>query len=88
MMTIREKAEYIIRDIKREQGTNPVTIFRNIAAKDYVSMHGPERHILDGASLLVAYKNACVRWLQRSLPFPCLLCPIFLQQILKFPGFV
>lgn len=54
MMTIREKAEYIIRDIKREQGTNPVTIFRNIAAKDYVSMHGPERHILDGASLLVA----------------------------------
>lgn len=58
MMTIREKAEYIIRDIKREQGTNPVTIFRNIAAKDYVSMHGPEHHILDGASLLVAYKNA------------------------------
>ena len=38
MMTIREKAEYIIRDIKREQGTNPVTIFRNIAAIGNVSI--------------------------------------------------
>ena len=28
------------------------------AEKEYVSIHGPEHHILDGASLLVAYKNA------------------------------
>ena len=57
-MTIQEKADLIIRDIKKEQGINPIHIFRNIAKKEYVSIHGPEHHILDGASLLVAYKNA------------------------------
>ena len=57
-MTVREKAELIVKDIKKEQETNPVVIFKHIAKKEYVSIHGPEHHILDGASLLVAYKNA------------------------------
>ena len=57
-MTVKEKAKLIIRDIKQEQGIDPVHIFKNIAKNDYVSIHGPEHHILDGASLLVAYKNA------------------------------
>ncbi len=52
-----KKAELIVKNIK-EQGTNPVVIFKQIAEKEYVSIHGPEHHILDGASLLVAYKNA------------------------------
>lgn len=30
-MTIAEKSELIIRDIKKESGVNPVDIFRNIA---------------------------------------------------------
>ena len=57
-MTINEKAEVIINDIKEMQGTNPVLIFKNMAEREYVSIHGPEHHILDGACLLVAYKNA------------------------------
>lgn len=57
-MTIQEKAECIIRDMKQEKGTSPVRIFKNIADKNYVSIHGPEHHVLDGASLLTAYKNA------------------------------
>ncbi len=57
-MTTREKSELIIRDIKNEKGVNPVRIFKNIAKKEYMNIHGPEHHILDGASLLVAYKNA------------------------------
>ena len=57
-MTVREKAELIVKDIKKEQGTNPVVIFKQIAEKEYINIHGPEHHILDGASLLVAYKNA------------------------------
>lgn len=56
-MTVREKAELIVKDIKKEQETNPVVIFKHIAKKEYVSIHGPEHHILDGASLLVAYIN-------------------------------
>ena len=57
-MTIQEKTEQIIKDIKKEKGNNPIQIFKNIAKNDYINMHGPEHHILDGACLLVAYKNA------------------------------
>lgn len=57
-MTTEEKAKLIIRDIKSEKGTDPARIFKNIARKEYVSIHGPEHHILDGASILVAFKNA------------------------------
>lgn len=57
-MTIMEKSEYIIRDIKNETGVNPVKMFKNMVKNDYISMHGPEHHILDGACILAAYKNA------------------------------
>ena len=26
--------------------------------KDFVNMHGPEHHFLDGTAFLIAYKNA------------------------------
>ena len=57
-MTIAEKAECILRDIQSETGINPASIFRRMAKKEYISIHGPEHHILDGASLLIAYRNA------------------------------
>lgn len=57
-MTIQEKAERILKGIKKEKGNNPIQIFKNIAKNDYINMHGPEHHILDGACLLVAFKNA------------------------------
>lgn len=57
-MTTAEKAQRIICDIRKESASDPVEIFRNIAGKDYISIHGPEHHVLDGASILVAYKNA------------------------------
>ena len=57
-MTVQEKAEWIIRDIKLEEGNDPTQIFKHIAAKEYISIHGPEHHVLDGACLLTAYRNA------------------------------
>jgi hypothetical protein len=57
-MTTEEKANKIIEDIRKEQGTNPIRMFKNLARKDYISIHGPEHHILDGACLLMAYHNA------------------------------
>ena len=57
-MTTQEKARLIIQDIVSEKGNNPVRIFKNIAKKEYISIHGPEHHILDGASILVAFHNA------------------------------
>ena len=57
-MTVEEKAARIIRDIREEKGISPVRIFENMARRDYISMHGPEHHVLDGACLLTAYRNA------------------------------
>ena len=57
-MTVSEKGALIIRDIKAETGTDPGAIFRRMAEKEYIAMHGPEHHVLDGACLLVAFKNA------------------------------
>ena len=57
-MTIQEKAELILKDIKKEKGNNPIQIFKRIVDHGYINIHGPEHHILDGACLLVAIKNA------------------------------
>ena len=57
-MTTEEKAARIIEDIRKETGNDPIRIFRNMAKKEYISIHGPEHHILDGASILVAFHNA------------------------------
>ena len=46
-MTVSDKAQMIILDVKKEEGCNPVWIFKNMAKKDYISIHGPEHHILD-----------------------------------------
>ena len=56
--SLTDKAELIIQAIKQETDTDPTVIFRHIAACDFVNIHGPEHHILDGACLLMAYRNA------------------------------
>lgn len=58
MMTTEEKAGKIIKDVQKEKGANPVRIFRSIASKEYVNIHGPEHHVLDGICILTDYCNA------------------------------
>ena len=57
-MSIEEKTKRIIEDIQKEKGRSPVRIFKNMAQKEYISIHGPEHHILDGACILTAFYNA------------------------------
>lgn len=79
-MTTEEKAKQIINDIKQEKGNSPVRIFKTMAAKDYISMHGPEHHILDGAAILQTFHNAGGTIdLDRSLETLC-------REGLKMPG--
>ncbi len=51
-----------IRRIRKEclksKETNPIKLFYQIACKDFVRIHGPEHHFLDGACLLTAFYNA------------------------------
>ncbi len=41
-----------------EKSKNPVHILEKMMSLDFCHMHGPEHHVMVGASLLTAYKNA------------------------------
>ncbi len=41
-----------------ESSGNPIEILRNLMSLPFCHMHGPEHHIMVGASLLTAYKNS------------------------------
>jgi len=55
---MEERVKKIIEACLQEKGTNPIDIFYNVAQMDFVRIHGPEHHVLDGASLLTAFYNA------------------------------
>ncbi len=58
MLNVEERAKKIIDACVEETSKNPIEIFYNIASKDFVRIHGPEHHVLDGAALLTAFYNA------------------------------
>lgn len=53
-----EKIKYIVNECLASDSKNPIEIFNRIAEGEHINMHGPEHHILDGASLLTAFYNA------------------------------
>lgn len=56
--TLQEKFSLIKRDIVKFTSKNPVAIVQEMMRKDYISLHGPEHHFLDGAAFATAMKNA------------------------------
>ena len=55
---MEERGRKIIEVCLQEKRKNPVAIFNQIAQMDFIRIHGPEHHILDGAALLTAFYNA------------------------------
>ncbi len=55
---MEERVNKIIEACNQEKSKNPIEIFNNIAHREFVRIHGPEHHILDGAALLTAFHNA------------------------------
>ena len=55
---MEERVKKIVEACLLEKSTNPVDIFNNIANMNFVRIHGPEHHVLDGAALLTAFYNA------------------------------
>lgn len=55
---MEEKYNLIKAKVLESNSTNPVEIAESVMREEYINMHGPEHHFLDGASFLVAYKNA------------------------------
>ena len=56
--SLQQRAELIITACMEICDTNPYEIFHAIAREDYVRLHGPEHHVLDGACILTAFRNA------------------------------
>ena len=55
---MEDRAKKIIEACSHEKSKSPLDIFYNIAQMDFVRIHGPEHHVLDGAALLTAFYNA------------------------------
>ena len=56
--TLEDKYRLIKEEILKSKSKNPIEIVKSIMHKDFINIHGPEHHFLDGASFLVAYKNS------------------------------
>lgn len=56
--SLEEKYALIKREVMKCKSKNPADIARCVMDKDFVNMHGPEHHFLDGAAFLMAYCNA------------------------------
>lgn len=50
--------DIIISICLQEQSQNPVEILERLMSQEFCHMHGPEHHIMVGASLITAYHNA------------------------------
>ena len=50
--TLDERGKKIIEECLSIDSKNPIDIFKSIASKDYIRIHGPEHHILDGTGPL------------------------------------
>ena len=57
-MAMEERARKMVDACLQEKSKSPIDIFYNIARKEFVRIHGPEHHVLDGAALLTAFYNS------------------------------
>ncbi len=56
--TLEAKINLINNQILNIKSKNPIEIVESFMDQDFINIHGPEHHYLDGASFLVAYVNA------------------------------
>lgn len=56
--TLEDKYASIKQEVLRCKSDNPIEIAQKIMRKNFVNVHGPEHHFLDGAAFLGAFKNA------------------------------
>lgn len=79
-LTLLDKYELIKENVNKESGINPIEIVRNIMHMDFISIHGPEHHFLDGASLMRAMFNAGLKFnYDKSLE-------LLKERAIKMPG--
>ena len=53
--SLEEKYQKITEQVLQEKGKDPIVILKHLMHQDYINIHGPEHHFLDGACFLMAY---------------------------------
>jgi len=56
--TLEEKYKLINEYLLNCDNKNPIEIIKQIMKQEFINIHGPEHHYLDGACFLAAYKNS------------------------------
>lgn len=56
--SMEERAQLIKGACLEQQSKDPIHIFREIAKMDFIRIHGPEHHVLNGSAVLTAFHNA------------------------------
>ena len=56
-LTLNDKYLLIKESLLKEKELDPIKIIKNLMNKDFINIHGPEHHFLDGASFLVVLHN-------------------------------
>ena len=79
-LTIEEKYELIKKNLKEQKSKNPIEIIKSLMHSDFIDMHGPEHHFLDGACFMRALYNAGLEF-----DFDSAL-DTFAQRTIKMPG--
>lgn len=65
---MEEKIDFIKKECLRSDTTDPIELIVHIMKKEYISIHGPEHHVLDGSCFLTALHNAGVEFdLEKAL---------------------
>lgn len=59
---MEEKYRLIKNECLNSKTTNPIELILSIMKKEYISIHGPEHHVLDGSCFLTAMHNAGVEF--------------------------
>ena len=55
--TLDDKYRLIKEEVLKSKSKNPIEIAKSIMYNNFINIHGPEHHFLDGASFLIAFKN-------------------------------
>ena len=80
MYSLEDKYVHIKNILVKSKSKNPIKLINEIMNLDFINMHGPEHHFLDGACFLVAYAN-CVEEFDINIALDKLA-----ERTIKMPG--
>lgn len=78
--TVEQKYQLIKENLLNQISKNPIAIVKSLMHSDFINIHGPEHHYLDGAAFMTALRNAGLDFdYEKSLD-------LLAERTIKMPG--